>query len=161
MIWLPCEKKCEVSNQFACRDDERAMEFIRQDGEEGEALIFAECGNCKFINPFLKEEWDAGSLAMDRRAYRKKANLTRYPRIEAHTGEVVNSREHEKETLKRMGYHAAENGIDERYNCEASEKLKDRTRALKDRKQKIAKKREAFIRQGLIKRPNPATKKKA
>lgn len=159
MIWLPCEKDCEKNNQFACRDDERAMEFIRQEGEAQEQLVIAECGNCSHINNFLKEEWDAGALAMDRRAQRRKANLTRYPRIESHTGEIVTSREHEKETLKRMGFHAAENGIDERYNDETSEKLKDRQRAVRERKQKIAKKREALIREGVIKRPNPIKKK--
>lgn len=160
MIWLPCEKNCENSNQFACRSEERAMEFIREEGEFGEAIVIAECGNCHHINAFLKEEWEDGGRRMDLRAQRTgKACLTRYPRVEPFTGEVVKSREHEKETLKRMGFHAAEHGVNDNFNDETTEKLKDRNRAIKERREKIKKKREAYIREGLIKRPKPIQKK--
>lgn len=158
MIWIPCEKNCERKDQYACRDDERAHEFIREEGEEGHKIITAECGNCGHITTLLQEEWSDACVAMDRRAAKKKANLTRYPRIETHTGELVTSREHEKETLKRMGFHAAEHGVNEKFNDEHTEKLKSKQQALKDRKERIRKKRESLMREGVIKRPSPAKK---
>lgn len=155
MIWLPCEKECQPRDQYACRGDERAQEYIREEGEENEKIIITECGNCGHIGAFLQEEWTAAGIAMDRRAQKTgKASLTRYPRIETHTGEVVTSREHEKETLKRMGFHSAEHGLDEKFNSEASERLKSKNQALKDRKNKIRKKRESLMREGVIRRPS-------
>ncbi len=158
MIWLECEKACEPKNEFVCRGEERAQEFLREIAETDETFIVAECANCAHANFYLKEEWIAAGIEMDRRAYRKKASLDKYPCYEPHTGEYVISKEHKAETLKRMGYHAAENGVDEKYNDETTAMLKAKQDALKERKQKIAKKREALIREGVVKRPKVPAK---
>lgn len=55
----------------------------------------------------------------------RQANLTKYPRYEPHTGQLVNSPQHEKETLKAMGFHAAPHGIDHRYDDAPNEKARD------------------------------------
>lgn len=51
----------------------------------------------------------------------KRTYLTKYPRIEPHTGELVTSKEHETETVRAMGYHAAPNGVNEAYDDSESD----------------------------------------
>lgn len=45
-----------------------------------------------------------------------RAYLTPYPRVEPHTGAWVTSPEHEKETVRAMGYHEAPHGINPDYD---------------------------------------------
>lgn len=154
MIWFPCEKNCKETNQYACRENgERAFELLRTEGEPGEALIFAECGNCGALHCILEEEWNEAGQQMNRRAAVRRANLTRYPRIEPHTGELVKSRDHEMEVVKHMGYHVAEHGVNDAHNDELAEKLRSQRIAREERRRKIQKKRETLIREGVIKAP--------
>jgi len=154
MIWTSCEKNCKAGpNQYVVDGDLRAFEFIRKEGEAGEGLVFAECGNCGSIDCFLEEDWVELNKAQDRRACRRKANLTRYPRFEPHTGLVVKSREHEMEVVKHAGYHVAEHGLDERHNDELADRLKQKRDRMESRRREIRKKREALIREGVIKAP--------
>lgn len=81
------------------------------------------------------ETWVDACQDMDRRAQRMgRVNLTKYPYVEPHTGEVVKSAEDRERVVKAFGMHAAEHGIDERHNDELADKLKDRERAKKDRR---------------------------
>lgn len=75
-----------------------------------------------------------------------KAHLTQYPRIEPHTGEVVKSREHEREVMRAMGMHEAHHGIDERYNNEACDALRSRRIEHEKRKRQMEEKRRAMGR---------------
>lgn len=156
MIWLECEKACEERNQYTCRaDGARAMDLLRKEGEPGSMLYVIECGNCGHITDILEEEWNDAGKEMERRACRRRVSLTRYPRIEPHTGLEVKSREHEAEVVKHAGYHTAEHGLDERHNDELADKLKSQRQAREDRRKAIRKKRETMIREGVIKMPKP------
>lgn len=154
MIWARCEKDCPEKNHFSCRGEERAFELIERIGDApGEEIYVVMCGNCGHHMDLLEEEWLAAGKEMDRRAGRVRANLTRYPRIEPHTGELVKSRHHEMEVVKRAGYHVAEHGINEKYDDEVSQQLKDKRLAMEERRRAIRKKRETLIREGVIKKP--------
>lgn len=75
-----------------------------------------------------------------------KANLTRYPRFEPHSGVVVNSREDEVRVMKAMGMHAAPHGVDERYDDEACDSLRKRRMERERRRREIEEKRRYFGR---------------
>lgn len=145
MIWAPCEKSCAEKNQYVCRGEERAFELAG----EAQGLIWAKCGNCGHEQDFLVEEWNDFSKEMDLRAARSgasRAGLTRYPRIEPHTGLLVNSREDEKRAMKAMGMHEAPHGINEQYNDETCEKLKSARQAREAKKLALQRKRLALNR---------------
>lgn len=63
----------------------------------------------------------------------KRAYLTKYPYVEPHTGEVVNSAEDVVRVTKAYGLHAADHGINERYHDETSERLRNRERERKEK----------------------------
>lgn len=145
MIWAPCEKDCAEKNQYVCRVELRAFELV----SEAPGLIFAKCGNCGHEQDFLEEEWAQYGKEMELRAQRSsssKAGLTKYPRIEPHTGALVNSRDDEVRAMKAMGMHAAPHGVNEAYNDETCERLKDKQQKLQSRKLEIERRRRAFGR---------------
>lgn len=120
-----------------------------------------ECSECEHKSTIPKDDWDDIAKQEEIRAQRhNRASLTRYPRIEPHTGLEVKSREHEAETLKMMGYHKAEHGIDQRHDDETAYALGEKRKAREKRRSDIRKKREAYIREGIIKRPKPVLAKK-
>lgn len=160
MIWAPCDAECQDKDQYACRADERAFELVDEFSDDEGVFYEARCGNCGRCQFFSVTEWQEAGKAMDRRAYRRRANLTRYPRIEPHTGELVKSRDHEHEVVKAAGFHVAEHGINDAYHDELSEKLRSNRVAMEDRRKAIRKKREHLIREGVIKPPKRGPKNK-
>lgn len=155
MIWAPCDKSCEPRDQYACRGEERAHEFVLQDGGEGNEIVEARCGNCGNLAVFLKEDWDHYGKQMELRAQRSgnsRANLTKYPRIEPHTGALVNSRDDEVRAMRAYGMHPAENGIDERYDDESCEILRDKRQKIQAKKLEIERRRKALNRPQIIRK---------
>lgn len=139
MIWLSsCPAACAEKDQYACREDgTRAFEVVEELFDDSGKIFELRCGNCGELDYLNEEEWGEACRAMDARAKRRcKVTLTRYPYVEPHTGEVVHSAAHREEVVKRYGLHAAEHGIDERFNDELADKLKDRERDRKDRLKK-------------------------
>jgi len=142
MIWLKCDRECAPrDNQYVCREDgSRAFEIREELQDERGRFFEVECGNCGDIDWIEEEDFRAACEDMDRRAQRSgKVGLTKYPYIEPHTGEVVNSAEDVVRVAKAHGLHAAEHGIDERHNDEFADKLKDRERAKKERRREARK----------------------
>lgn len=135
MIWLKCEKSCPEKNRFACREDgSRAFEVESESEDEDGRFFIAHCANCGEIDFVDEETWVDACEAMDRRARRMgRANLTKYPYVEPHSGEVCHSASDRDRIAKAYGFHAAEHGIDGRFNDELADKLKDRERNKKDR----------------------------
>jgi hypothetical protein len=150
LIWMPCERDCAEKDQYACRGaNERAHEFMNERGAPGSKIIFAKCTNCGHLANLLEEEWLEAGRQMELRAQRSgasRAGLTKYPRIEPHTGALVNSRDDEVRAMKAFGMHAAPNGIDERYNDEACEKLKSARLERQKKKDELARRRRALGR---------------
>lgn len=145
MIWMPCEAGCEEKNRYVCRDEKRAHSFSEEFRDEENGLVVkCRCENCGALDYLSKEDWDAACRDVERQAARRRANLTRYPRIETHTGEIVTSREHEKELTKRMGFHAAEHGVNERFDDETCVKLKEKRLVRDAKKRKLADRRKHF-----------------
>lgn len=81
------------------------MEFFQQANEKVEA----KCWNCGAV-----EEISVADFFADPKSRSSKSYLTKYPRIEPHTGAWVKSKDHEKETIRRLGYHEAPHGYDPR-----------------------------------------------
>ena len=143
MIWAPCEKACAEKNQYVCRGDDRAFELV----SEFTGLISAKCGNCGHEQDFLEEAWQDYGKDMDRRAARtQRAGLTKYPRIEPHTGALVNSRDDEKRAMKAYGMHEAPHGVNDAFNDETCAKLKDDRLAREAKKHALDRKRKALGR---------------
>lgn len=157
MIRWPCVcSEVDVPHDFLreVRRSDDKVAIITKDNE-GEQVLYeiqcAECANCTAIE---KGDWDQTAKDEDIQAQRtRRANLTRYPRFEPHSGEIVKSKEHELETIKRLGFHVAEHGIDDAYSDETASKLRSDRLAREERKRTIRKKRETLIREGVIKPP--------
>lgn len=145
MIWIACEKQCVEKNQYVCRLATRVHEFVEVCGD----TVKLECGNCSHIATLPIEEYQAECKRMDIKAQlsgASRAGLTKYPRIEPHTGELVNSRDDEARVMKAFGMHAAPHGINERFNDEACEKLKSARQKREQRRREIERKRKALGR---------------
>lgn len=150
MILFPC----------VCSDEDVGHDYVseREDGPvlddcKGVWFYTIRCSGCGHEDEISKSEWDEVASGELKAAQRKRAHLTRYPRIEPHTGMLVKSKQHEAETVQAAGYHVAENGVNEKYDDDTAEFFKAKTRATKERREAIRKKREHLIREGVIKRP--------
>lgn len=93
-------------------------------GEKGEynEIYILQCEGCDSKTEMPRKQW-LFETAFKNAEGRKKAYLDKWPRVDPYTGEVVKSREHQEETLKRYGYHKAPHGIDHRYD-QADSKFK-------------------------------------
>jgi hypothetical protein len=101
-----CEKAC---SEEGITDHE----FIAEHGDYNE-IYEIKCLKCNHQYKVGRHSWLSSQIINEvkpRRAY-----LTKWPHIEPHSGEMVHSKEHEKELLTRLGYHAAPHGVDERYS---------------------------------------------
>lgn len=146
MIWGHCERGCAEKNQYTCKGELRALELQVHSGA-GDLIV--KCGNCDHEQKLTQAEWDAYAKEMDLKAARcgsSRAGLTKYPRVEPHTGVVVNSRDDEVRAMKAMGMHAAPNGIDERFDDESCDALRSKRAAIQKRKLEIDRKRKALGR---------------
>lgn len=92
MAVLECPKRCTAS--FFDKDDFRTGHTTIKE-EDGSWL--ARCDECG------AEAWHPIPGNAVNPAYK-----TKYPRIEACSGTIVKSREHERETMKRKGYRPVE-----------------------------------------------------
>lgn len=111
-----------------------------------------ECSECRHESEIPKEDWDQTAKEAEIKAQRSsRTYLTRYPRIEPHTGALVKSRDHELETVKAAGFHVAEHGINDAYNDELCEKMRSDRQNRETRRNAIRKKREIMIREGVFK----------
>jgi hypothetical protein len=118
-------------------------QFHAEHGEYNE-IYEIRCLTCQGLQKKPRHDW-LSQMARDF-VRPSKANLTKYPRIEPHTGEVVNSREDEVRVMKAMGMHAAHHGIDERYNDEACDNLNRRRIEHEKKKRDMAERRRYFGR---------------
>lgn len=100
---------CEKS----CKEGLTDHEFVAEHGNYNE-IYEIKCLNCQNHQKVNRHLWLSTQLKNDIRP--SKAYLTVYPRIEPHSGEYVLSKEHEKETIRRKGFHEAPHGVNERYN---------------------------------------------
>lgn len=90
--------------------------LVREHGDYGHLHEIA-CPDCKAKFDVEKTEWlyhEYTKNPLSVETGRRAGGLTKYPRFEPHTGAWVKSKEHEKETVKRMGYHEAPHGYDPR-----------------------------------------------
>lgn len=148
MIRYPCE----------CSDQDVEHNYLSEH-QDGERTIYKiQCADCGHLEDIDKAVWDLIAKDELQKAQKKRANLTRYPYIDPYSGMEVRSKEHREDVWKAHGFHKAEHGINEAYNDEATEKLKEKRLALQKRREETQKKREAYMRAGLIKRPAPALK---
>lgn len=155
MIWAPCDKVCVEKDQYACRGDDRSHDFVLQEGGPGNEIVEAKCGNCGNLAVFLLEDWNAYGKEMDLRAQRNagsRSGLTKYPRIEPHTGVLVNSRDDERRAMKAMGMHEAPHGVNEAFDDETCHNLKTKRLEIEQRKREITRRREALGRPAQLRR---------
>lgn len=96
MAVLECKNKCTQS--FFDKEDFRTNHTVTDTKEQadGSSLWKARCDECG------AEDWHYVSLKPGKH---RQTYKTRYPRIEPHTGKMVTSKDHERETVKRMGYY--------------------------------------------------------
>lgn len=146
MILYPCE----------CSDDDTGHDFISEKKSDAGIEYVIECSVCLFKSEIPKDDWDQISSDELKASQRKRTYLTRYPRIEPHTGLTVSSRADELEKVRAAGFHVAEHGINEKFDDDTSEFQRAKRRAQEERKVAIRKKRETMIREGVIKAPKRA-----
>lgn len=141
MIKYPCE----------CSDEDTGHNYVSESLKLHESMklevpvIFyqIECGSCGHKSEIDKSDWDMIAGDELRAAQRSKANLTRYPRIEPHTGMLVSSKQHESEMVKAMGFHKAENGLNEKFHDETAETLRKKRQDLAERRKAMQERRRA------------------
>jgi hypothetical protein len=85
------------------------------------STYLVECQKCKGQSDVYFLVWEKA------RDKPWRGGLTRYPRIEPHTGALVKSPEHERETVKAMGFHEAPHGINHDYDDAISDRRTDAT----------------------------------
>lgn len=161
MIRYPCHcSEVDVPHNYL--SERKAFDLAPLKMTAGTNIFYEiECAECGHKSEIPKEDWDDIAKQEELHAQRsRRVSLTRYPRIEPHSGELVKSKEHEAETLKRLGFHKAENGIDPNHDDETAYALGEKRKAREKRRADIRKKREVYIREGIIKRPKPALAKK-
>jgi len=112
-VQVPCPKECSGEIPFRTPHT-----FLEERGNYNE-IYFVKCDKCGHEYEIPRKQWlFYSSGAADPKSSR--AYLTKYPRIEPHTGEIVKSKDHEKETIKRMGFyeghHGGRHGVDRRYD---------------------------------------------
>lgn len=122
MIWLPCADDCQTKNPWTCRESDRAHELVDYSGD----MAKIRCANCGTESEIPSAEWKQICADHIKESSRKKSSLTKYPRIEPHSGVVVNSREDEKRVWKAKGYHEAPHGSDERTFTDTDYQIKER-----------------------------------
>ena len=164
MIWYPCEKGCEPgANSYVYRDNgdtvhtfvsKRVAEWETDTARGEEELYCVECGNCGQRYEISKGLWDEASQETIRKSARRKAGLTRYPYVDPYSGVEVKSKEHREDVWKAHGFHKAEHGINENYDDEDCDRVRSRRQALEAKRAATKRKREDYIRQGIIK-PKP------
>lgn len=126
--------RCEVPTEH---------QFDSEHGEYNE-IYEIRCLTCGFQHKVGRHVWNA-QMTRDHMVP-SKAHLTKYPRVEPHSGEIVNSRDDEVRVMKAMGLHAAPHGINERYNDEACDTLNRRRIEHEKRKRDMAERRRYFGR---------------
>jgi hypothetical protein len=86
--------------KFPCAECKEVTEheFLQEKGEYNE-IYSTRCKVCGGAHDVSRHDWLSFQLRNEVRA--SKAYLTKYPRIEPHSGLTVKSREHEKESVKR------------------------------------------------------------
>lgn len=90
----------EGADQFPCETCNAVTEhkFLEELGEYNE-IYRVRCERCKTTHDIHRHQWLSFQNKNDIRP--SKAYLTKYPRIEPHSGLTVKSKEHEKESVKR------------------------------------------------------------
>ena len=96
-----------------CSDEPTEHTFLEEHGDYNE-FYKIQCAKCQTTHTVHRHEWLSFQVKNDVKP--RKAYLTKYPYVEPHSGEVVHSKEHREETMKRMGFHAAPHGIDRNYD---------------------------------------------
>jgi hypothetical protein len=104
--------------------------FVAEKGEYNE-IYEVLCVGCSVQYEIPRKAWLNARVFEDTRSSR--AYLTKFPYVEPHTGEVVNSPEDVVRVTKAYGLHAAEHGKNERYDDEFSHQLRARERDRKDK----------------------------
>lgn len=104
--FYPCPKECDKDLPIT------PHEVLDLD------VVRVKCLNCNHVHELDFRAWLRDQQVT--RTPRRQAHLTKYPRVEPHTGEVVTSKDHEKETVKRMGFyeghHGGRHGVDRGYD---------------------------------------------
>jgi hypothetical protein len=83
-------------------DTKTGHKFLKEKGDYNEIYEVA-CVNCNIKQDVLRKKWLLETTFMDAFGSRK-AHLTKYPRIEACSGEIVKSKQHEHELMRHKGY---------------------------------------------------------
>ncbi len=87
--------KCEKTTQHS---------FVTEKGEYNE-IYEIRCAECHSARDVDRKIWLSGAAGFNGSGRSGKSYLTKYPRIEPQTGQVVKSREHMYETARAMGCH--------------------------------------------------------
>ena len=116
-----------------CREEKTEHEFISEHGDYNE-IYEIRCMVCNHLHKVNRHAWLQSEHIFADEKKSRKAGLTRYPYIEPHSGEIVTSKEHREETMKRLGFHEAPHGINENHHDETSEKIKKKRKEMLERR---------------------------
>ncbi len=111
-------------------------EFTQEKGEYNE-IYQVRCLVCNVAHDVPRHSWLHAEHILADALKPSRAYLTKFPHIEPHTGVMVTSAEHRRETMKRMGMHEAPHGIDTRYDDERCDDLRSRRQESEKRKREL------------------------
>ena len=142
MIRYPCD----------CAPEEVRHEYVSE-AANGEFIDYTiKCTGCGHLEVIPQELWSEACRNEVLKEPKRRVNLTSYPRIEPHTGEVVNSRDDEVRAMKAHGMHAAPHGVNEAFDDETCHNLKTKRLAIEQKKREITRRREAAGRPAHLRR---------
>ncbi len=101
-----------------CSPEQTQHTFVRELGEYNE-IYEVKCAACGLVRQVPRKEFLFAENIKDWVPSNARVYWTKFPYVEPHTGEVVHSKEHRAEVIKRMGFHVAEHGVNERYDDQA------------------------------------------
>lgn len=78
--------------------------FVEEKGEYNE-IYMVKCAECHANHDIERKLWLSHTAGVHGSGKTSKAYLTKYPRIEPQTGQVVKSREHMYDTARAAGMH--------------------------------------------------------
>lgn len=149
MIRYPCE----------CSEVDVPHNYLKEREDGGRTVYLVECAECGSQHEMDKHVWDLVAADELRVAQKRRANLTRFPYVDPFSGVEVKSKEHREDVWRAHGFHKAEHGINESFDDEACDNLRRKRQALEARRLATKRKREDYIRQGILKPKRPEPKR--
>lgn len=122
-----------------CCSEDTEHKFLEERGDYNQTY-FVEC-SCGFQREVSRKEWLFAENIKDWTPSNARAYLTKFPYVEPHSGMVVTSKEHRDEVMKKMGFHKAEHGVNEKYHDETAELMRRKRQDLAERRRAMDERR--------------------